>query len=150
MVKQAVKTRSGDAVCKRCHAVYFDKSWHTDPKLYAEFKVRRATERLCGECQKIRQKDGYGGEVILKNIIAAEKAELIQEIKNIGARASRRDPEDQIIKIEDNGKAIRITTSENQLAISLGKQIAASHKGGKIQIKLSKEDKLIRVEWTAK
>jgi hypothetical protein len=150
MVKQAIKTRSGDAVCKRCHAVYFDKFWHTDPKLYAEFKARGAMEIFCGECKRLRQNDGYGGEVILKNIVGAAKAEIMREIKNIGDRASRRDPEDRIIKIEDNGGSVRIITTENQLALSLGRQIAASRKGGKLQIKLSKEDKLARVVWTAK
>ena len=151
MVKRAVKTHSGDAVCRRCHAVYFDKHWHTDPKLYAEFKVHHgAMEILCGECRQIQQKDGYGGEVILKNVAIADKPELIQEIKNIGDRAFRRDPEDQIIKIEDKGKSIRVTTTENQLALSIGKQISASHKGGKLDIKLSKEDKLVRVVWVSK
>jgi len=149
-VKQEIKTHAGDAVCKRCHAVYFGKHWQTSPKLYAEFKARRAAEILCGECRQIQQKDGFGGEVILKNITAAEKTEIIQEIKNIGARASRRDPEDQIIKIEDKGKSVRVTTTENQLAISIGKQVDRAHKGGKLEIKLSKEDKPVRVVWTAK
>ena len=151
MVKQAVKTHSGDAICQRCHAVYFDKFWQTDPKLYAEFKVHHgAAETFCGECRMIEQKDGYGGEVLLKNIKAADKLEILQEIKNIGDRAFRRDPEDQIIKIEDKGKSVRVTTTENQLALSIGKQIDRAHKGGKLEIKLSKEDKLIRVDWAAK
>ncbi len=151
MVKQEVKTHAGDAICKRCHAVYFHKRWHADHKLYAEFKVHHhAAEILCGECKMIEQKDGFGGEVVLKNIKAADKPEIIREIKNIGARAFRRDPEDQIIKIEDRGKTIRVTTTENQLALSIGKQIAASHKGGKLEIKLSKDDKLVRVVWVSK
>lgn len=151
MVKQAVKTHKGDAICRRCHAVYFDKHWHSDKKLYNEFRVYyHAAEILCGECKMIMEKDGYGGEVILKNIKTTDKSEIIQEIKNIGDRAFRRDPEDQIIKIEDKGKSVRVTTTENQLALSLGKQISASHKGGKLEIKLSKEDKLTRVVWTAK
>ena len=150
MVKREIKTASGDAVCVRCHAVYFGKHWQTSPKLYAEFKARRAAEILCNECRVIKRKDGYGGEVVLKNIAGTAKAEIMREIKNIGDRASRRDPEDQIIKIEDKGKSVRVTTTENQLALSIGRQIAASRKGGKLQIKLSKEDKLARVVWTAK
>jgi len=60
----------------------------------------------------IKRKDGYGGEVVLKNIAGTAKAEIMREIKNIGDRASRRDPEDQIIKIEDKGKSVRVTTTE--------------------------------------
>jgi len=104
---------------------------------------------LCGECRMILEEDGFGGEVRLKNIKAADKIEILREIKNIGERAQRRDPEDQIIKIEDKGKNIRVTTTENQLAVSIGKQIAASRKGGKLQIKLSKEDKPARVVWVS-
>lgn len=148
-VKQEVKTHAGDAVCSRCHAVYFGKHWQTSPKLYAEFKARGAAEILCNECRTIKQKDGYGGEVVLKNVAGAEKTEIMREIKNIGDRAVRRDPEDQIIKIEDKGKIVRIITTENQLALSIGRQIAASRKGGKLEIKLSKEDKPVRVVWIA-
>ncbi|MFH1611690.1 MAG: hypothetical protein ABH887_00225 [bacterium] len=65
-------------------------------------------------------------------------------INNIGERAFKRDPMDRIIKINDNKTEIEILTTENQLAISIGKQIKSAFKGD-IEIKLSKEESVVRV-----
>lgn len=143
------------ALCKRCHAVYFDEHWHTSPKLYEQYKggigVR---EDLCPECTWIKAGlagiVNYEGEVLLKNLTDAEmKADVIRQVRSIGRRAFLRDPEDQIIKIEDQGASVRVTTTENQLAVSIGKQVAQAHKGGKLEIKWSREDKPARVVWAA-
>ena len=139
--------------CNRCHAVYYDQHWHHEPALYEKVAGNQTDKNtLCPECTWIKAGFhgivNFEGEVLLKGVPSETlKREIINEIRHIGNRASNRDPQDQIIKIEDNGDTIRITTTENQLAISIGKQVARAHKGGKLEIKLSKEDKPVRIVW---
>jgi hypothetical protein len=69
--------------------------------------------------------------------------------RNVANRAGRRDPEDRIIKIVDAGESVVIYTTENQLAVSIGKQIHSARKGGTLVITWSHQDKPVRVRWTA-
>lgn len=153
--KQEVKGKKPIAICKRCQAVYFDEHWHTSPKLYEQYKGRAGVrEELCAECTWIKAGFSgivnYEGEVLLKNLQDVDmKTDIIRQIRSIGRRAVKRDPEDQIIKIEDKGSMVRVTTTENQLAVSIGKQVAQAHKGGKLEIKWSHEDHPVRVVWMA-
>jgi len=143
-------------VCSDCQAVYFDKHWHTNLKMAKVLLASPGIERaVCTECAWKRQSAGktvnYEGEVLLQNIPDEEvKLQVLRLVRNVGKRALTRDPEDQIIRIEDKVGRIRITTTENQLAVSIGKQVARAFKGGELQIKWSHEDAPARVVWTHK
>ena len=150
-----LKAGSEVVVCTRCHAIYYDKHWHTWSNGETRLPVgAKLTEALCRACTTIEPKRGktaafgYEGEVLLSGLTeGGRKQELMRLIRNIGSRAVRRDPEDQIIKIEDKGATVRITTTENQLAVAIGKQIERAFKGGALVIKWSNEDLLARVTW---
>lgn len=146
-------------ICERCHAVYYDEHWHSwqTAKSLADFfrQGKMAIETLCTECNFIKRGhegvENYEGEVLLHGLSdLKEKTEILNLIRNVGSRASRRDPEDQIIKIEDKGDTVRVTTTENQLAVSIGKQIDRAHKGGRLEIKFSAVDHPTRVVWKRK
>lgn len=152
-----VKGKHPFRVCGFCHAIYFDKHWQNIPELYKWLKKQgRIEEQLCFECTWIKKGTpfasvNYEGEVILDNTIAGnEKNEILNLVRNVGKRAAARDPEDQIIKIDDRGSKIIIRTTENQLAISIGKQVARAFKGGELKIKYSHEDAPVRVYWKHK
>lgn len=91
----------------------------------------------------------YEGEVNLLNL-GADKNEVLRLTKNVAARALKRDPEDQVLKIEDKKDSLRILTSENQLALSIGKQVAQAFKGGVLKIQFSHQEEVARVTWTHK
>jgi NMD protein affecting ribosome stability and mRNA decay len=152
-----VKKKKTLRQCSRCGAVYLDNHWHTIPdfaKIYARsLPKKEITKELCAECNWIKggkDKTGWEGELILENLVPEEKNEILNLVRNVGKRAFLRDPEDQIIKIEDMGSKVRITTTENQLAASIGKQVSWAFKGGKLEIKWSDEDAPARVKWTRK
>jgi len=151
--------------CKECGAVYFDEHWHTIPDFWEIYKKMlpkiKIIEDLCFECKWIKSghldrkygwagKEGWEGEVILDNLVAKDKAEILNLVRNVGKRATKRDPEDRIISIEDKGKRVIIRTTENQLAVSIGKQVSRAFKGGNMEIKWSHEDEPARVRWTRK
>jgi len=139
-------------ICPKCNAYYFYKSWHHKLEDYRHLSDKKRVKFiLCPACQMIR--DGkYEGQIILKNVPEDKKEEILNLIKNIGKRAYNRDPMDRIIDIREiRGKLakisnIEILTTENQLAVRIGKQLKRTFKG-RLEIKYSHEESTTRVIW---
>jgi hypothetical protein len=156
--KENVKV-SSVRLCGRCLAVLYDGHWHTAPSLAAVMQARKRPPKkdvLCHEChwavhEPDRMKEGWEGELTLDGLADPEtKALVLATVRNVGKRAETRDPEDRIIGIDDRGERVVITTTENQLAVSIGKQVARAFKGGKLAIAWSSDDLPARVHWTCK
>ncbi len=140
--------------CPNCGAIYFEKHWHS-PSVLASVPKRALLESwICDECRvRAMAKNGavlnFGGELVIEGKFGAEeKQEILALVRNVGARAAKRDPEERIIKISERGGTIRVSTTENQLAVSIGKQLDRARKGGTLAITWSHEDKPVRVRWT--
>lgn len=154
---------SSAQLCERCQAVWFDGHWHTAPKLAAELKAKKKFAKssgkpvLCYECHLAVNGSAdptkmlFEGELTLDGLSdASEKAKILSTCRNFGARASKRDPEDRIISIDDRGERVVITTTENQMAVGMGKAVDAAFKGGKLRIVWSKDDMPARAFWVHK
>jgi hypothetical protein len=145
--------RAGAVRCPDCGAIYFDKHWHS-PAVFAGAALLDLLEpRRCGECslEKGGRSGGrapYAGEVVLEGPFAdGEREEVLSLVRNVGARATKRDPQDRIVRIDADGAALRVYVTENQLAVSIGKQVDRARKGGSLEIVWSKDDKPVRVIW---
>lgn len=154
---------SSAQLCERCQAVWFDGHWHTSPKLAAVLKAKKKLAGksgkpvLCYECHLAVNGSAdptkmlFEGELTLDGLTdPSEKAKILSTCRNFGARASKRDPEDRIISIDDRGERVVITTTENQMAVGMGKAVDAAFKGGKLCIVWSKDDMPARAFWVHK
>ena len=152
---------AGMVLCGNCGAVYFDGHWHTAPVLSNILSKSKqpvtAESELCLQCQWAKhggdpRQGGFEGEVTLDGLTdLEEKGEILKTVRNVGNQARERDPMDRIINIDDRGERVVITTTENQLAVALGKAVDAAHKGGKLTIVFShKGDLPARVYWKRK
>ena len=146
--------KKGFVICPDCNAAYYDKSWHhglegaVKDQLPEEFSDHDATFETCPTCQM--KKDGvYEGEVIIKLGRPAEeyKEEILKAIHNSDEQAQDRDVTDKVLKIDDRGSEIHIYTSENQLAVKIGKKLDSAFKGGRLEIKYSEGEDTARVIW---
>ena len=154
-----VKAGTAIAACPNCHALYYDKHWHTWSNASTILpKGHKVREEVCAACRMLapskkggRSEFGYAGEVVLSGLAdTALKLEVVRTVKNIAERAVLRDPEAQVIQIEDKGRSVRVTTTQNHLAEAIGKEVAAAHKGGELNIRFSNENLPVRVYWSAK
>jgi hypothetical protein len=153
-----VRAGTAIAVCPNCHALYFDKHWHSWSHASQVLPANhRLSEELCFACRSLGagkkqgSEFGYEGEIVLSGFNdPALKLEVVRTAKNVASRALERNPEAQVIKIEDKGRTVRITTTDNRLAEAIGKEIDRSHKGGALNIRFSQEDRPVRVYWKAK
>lgn len=139
-------------ICPQCNAVYYEKSWkHLNKELNDVIKnsdsnQKKVTYKLCPADQMIK-KGGFEGEIIIKNPPQDQnrKQELLNLVKNISQKTYERDPLDKLISIEDSGNRIRILLTDNNLALSMGKQIIHAFKGN-FKVSFSRLRKLAHVE----
>lgn len=137
-------------LCSDCGSAYFDKSWHhrLEEEKGAHFKAeRRVRFELCPAC-KMGKNKLFEGELVVKLKAKSEKlkTDVLNTIKNSDEQARDRDPMDRILWTEERGDGLHIFTSENQLAVKMGKKLESSFPKSTLEIKHSGED-LIRVYW---
>lgn len=144
-------------LCSRCHQVRLGKKWRTAASLLAKELTSHKEgvhTTLCPACTTITKKL-YEGEIIIEGFPFPHEAELMHMVTSFGVRAQEIDPQDRIIAIEHTKKGqIRITTTEDQLAVKIAKKIKASFKVKKatMDIEYSKEPfeyVLVRMHFSA-
>lgn len=146
--------KKGIIICIDCNAYYYDKSWHPSlegavkgqtPEEFADHEVKF---QPCPACQMKKDKT-FEGEIIIKlnDVNDSQKSDILNAIHNADKQAQDRDVMDKVLWIEDKGTEIRVYTSENQLAIRIGKKLDSAFKGGKLNINHSKSEDAARVVW---
>lgn len=141
--------RRGFVVCPSCAAVHTGKRW------VASFvNVRNATSdktvrfRRCPACEMIFSKK-FEGQVVLTHVPLVRMADVLARIAHMDKVARRQDPMDRIIHVRRSGHRVEVTTTENQLAVRIGKAVKSLLKG-KLTIRWSKEEDIVRLLWIPK
>jgi hypothetical protein len=137
-------------ICPDCNSVLFEKSWHHS----LEEDARHLTDKkrikftACPACRMKKDRTFEGELVIsLSKEKLPEKKEILNVIKNSDEQARAHDPMDRVLWIEYKSSEIRVLTSENQLAVRMGKKLESAFKGGMLKIKHSHGEDTIRVRW---
>ena len=74
------------------------------------------------------------------------KDEILNQIEHIADRAYERDPMDRVLSMHISDKRIEVKTSENQLALNIGRQIQKAHKNSRVEDVFSDEESVVRVK----
>jgi len=120
--------KKGIIICPQCKAVYYKKSWH-----HSMLNMKSPKEKskvnfvLCPACRMIK-KGQYEGKILVNNIPARMKEELLNLVKNYCEKAYSIDPLDRLIEIKESGNGLVITVTENELAAKLTRRIKETFK----------------------
>jgi len=136
------KTKKGVLICPVCYSIFYDKQWHHILKKdlkNIDFKNKEVKFQKCLADEMI-EKGLHEGELIIKNLSKKYEAEILHLITSFANKAKLRDSQDRIIKIQkQKDGSYYITTTENQLAVRIGKKIVSAHKKAQIEIHHSEE-----------
>ncbi len=131
------KPEKGALVCPNCKNIFYKKHWHHRSDL--DLKDVEIKEEICPACKMIED-HLYEGEIEVENVPDKYWGDMHNLIKDVGEKAIGIDPQHRIINIEEQGNGnYRITTTENQLAVRIGKKIEEAFKNANVDIQYSKE-----------
>ncbi|MFC1721817.1 hypothetical protein ACFL0Z_02810 [Patescibacteria group bacterium] len=140
------KRPPGLQVCNKCHAIYLKKHWQWDYPLYEKYKDDKTIVVTCPACNLKRREDAEGILYLSGFASSEQREEIINLLRNADRRANERDPQDRVYIWDTGDLEVSLYITENQLALSLGRQVRSAF-GGKLDIATSKEEDIVRVKW---
>jgi len=135
------------ALCKRCHAIYYNKRWYLDEELYQKKSLLKETEKiLCPACRKIKDKFPGGVVTLSGDFLHEHKEEIMNLIKNEEERAKGFNPLERIMEVTKIKRGMEITTTNEKLAQRIARSLERAYQGS-VEYKWSSGTKLLRAEW---
>ncbi len=143
--------KHGVARCSTCGAYYVSGHWLFMPAALEKKFARIARGATCPACASERAHgvSAAEGELVVKGLSAADRPLVLQTIAAYAARERSRNPEARVLSVDVHGADIRVLTTQNHLAVRLGKKLDESRKGGKLEISYGEDDLPARAVWSA-
>jgi len=126
-------------VCPDCGATFREGRWTWKPA------PAGAPQSLCSACQRIR--DGYaaGFVSIRGDFVPIHRDEIVGLARNTETRAKEDHPMNRILDISDEGKGLRIRTTEVHLARAIGSALHRAYEG---ELSLHYDEDVVRIDWS--
>jgi NMD protein affecting ribosome stability and mRNA decay len=135
------------AICSKCSLVYQNKSWIMDVAVSRRIKgepgVRRGT---CPACRRMEDNIPAGIVTFSGDYFRKHEVEILDIIRNEESKARVKNPLGRVMEIAQEGDVLTVTTTEENLARKLGKEVYRAHKG-ELSYQWAHDDKFVRVKW---
>ena len=135
-----------DRICIYCNAVYEKKRWITFDKLNVKH-IDNLEKSVCPSCHEKKNHVSDGVLQLSGKFLANHLMEINGIIVNTEAKEMKRDLMNRIERLDLYPGLVTVYTAKNQLAVEIGKRVSSAYKGGKLDIKWSKNDKPVSVKW---
>jgi hypothetical protein len=127
--------------CPDCGAVYHKGRWQ-----WAAAPADAHTTR-CPACRRIHD-DFPAGYLSISGAYADQhRGEILNLVRNEEAREKAEHPLQRIMRIEEQGKRVEVTTTDNHLARAIGEALRRAYQG-ELDVHHNREDDLVRVTWS--
>ncbi|MDI6854982.1 MAG: BCAM0308 family protein [Deltaproteobacteria bacterium] len=136
------------SICTSCQAVYQEKRWFFDEKLYQKLAgTEKAREVTCPTCRKIKDHYPEGVLTLSGEFFEEHKNEILTLLKNEADRVAGRSVADRVISMTEEGKnRLVVETTTEKLAQHLGRAVYKAYKGD-LDFRWSEMNKFVRVYW---
>jgi NMD protein affecting ribosome stability and mRNA decay len=132
---------AGPVQCPRCRAVFRRGRWSWGSAQGIALK------RRCPACQRIEDRFPAGYVSIAGGFWRAHRGEILALVKNCEQRESAEHPLERIMKVQNEGEGLLVTTTSVHLARLIGHALKAAFKGS-LRLVHNKEDSVLRARWT--
>jgi NMD protein affecting ribosome stability and mRNA decay len=132
-------------ICPTCGLVYHKKRWVRDENLLQSVSTT-AEKHKCPACRKIEEHYVMGLVSITGTFFPTIKNEIINIIHNQEKKEIIRNPLARIISLNNKDNTIMVETTNDNLAIAIGKALERSH-GGELNINYASNEQFARVNW---
>ena len=128
-------------VCRDCHAVFRRGRW-----TWGAAPETGAHPALCPACGRIRDELPAGYVTLEGARNEADRDALIHIARNEEARMKSEHPLERIMRVEQDGMRVLVTTTDTHLPRRIGEAVHRSHKG-RLDIKFGEDEYSVRVHW---
>jgi hypothetical protein len=126
--------------CRDCHAVFRRGRWTTGPAPEA------AHPALCPACGRIRDELPAGYVTLDGARTVAERDAMVRIARNEEARMKAEHPLERIMRVEEDGLRVNVTTTDTHLPCRIGETVKRAYKG-KLDVKFGEDEYSVRVHW---
>jgi NMD protein affecting ribosome stability and mRNA decay len=137
--KAAVKPPE-PSVCPECSAVFHRGRWTWAAA------PQRAAKALCPACRRIREHQPAGFVRLKGEFFDAHRDEVLKRVRRCEASEKRSHPLQRIMRVEDDGDGLLVTTTDAHLARRIGDSLHDAYKG-ELKYRYSKDENLLRATW---
>lgn len=139
--------RKEPAVCKECHAIYRQKSWHILPEEAALLINDPETLLVkCPACLKIAEHYPEGIVTLRGDYLWKHEGEIRNILSNEAQKVMAKNPASRIIQMVKSKETLIIETTEQKLAEHLGRSLNRAHSGD-LDVQWSRSPRICRVNW---
>jgi NMD protein affecting ribosome stability and mRNA decay len=132
-------------ICPTCGLVFHKKRWSYNEKFLST--VSKAAEKhKCPACRKIEDHYVMGFVSITGTFVPTIKKEIVNIIHNQEKKEQVRNPLARIMSLNNKDDKIMVETTNDNLAIAIGKALNRSH-GGELNINYANNEQFARVNW---
>ena len=137
------------AVCPQCRALYQEKRWFYDEKLFKKLAgTPKIREVACPACRKIADRYPEGILTLSGEFLIQHKNEITHLLEKEASRVSNRSVLDRVIKMTAVGKdKLVVETTTEKLAQRLGRAVYRAYKGD-LNFRWSETERFARVYWS--
>ena len=118
------------SICKDCTAVYHNKKWFLDAKLYEQKKkLKNINWVTCPACKKTKENVPNGVVTLKGDFLKEHKQEILNLIHNEDERSKNYNPLKRVMKINEKKSEIEILTTSAKLAQRIGSILFKAYSG---------------------
>lgn len=135
------------SLCSGCHALYRNKRWYLDVDAFEKAKLDADVHWVtCPACRKITENYPEGVITLSGEYVWNHEEEIRNILKNEENKAMAKNPLERIMRMEREGNALLIETTEQKLAEHLGRALHKAHQGD-LEVSWTGDHAVCRVRW---
>jgi len=127
-------------MCTECRAVFHKGRWQWGMPL------TEAHETVCPACQRIRDRYPGGYLTLSGPFLETHRDELLHLARHTEEREKAQHPLRRIMAMEGQGEAILITTTDPEMARTLGDALHRAYQG-EFEYQYTEESNILRANW---
>ena len=126
--------------CRVCGAVYHAGRWQWGGK------SERSRQTTCPACRRVHDGLAAGSLVLQGSLVTEQPRELIRIVNAEAEHERNEHPLHRIMKIDERGDRIEISTTDIHLPQRIGEALRKAH-GGNLAVHSAKDEYSVRVRW---
>ena len=134
--------------CERCGLVFWRKTWRRSRRRTTHALLSGAAWGLCPACRQADTGQAFGRVLLMGELSAAQREELVRRVRNVCRRAAFTQPQRRLLDTRSVNGGLEVLTTSQKLAHRVAHEIQKAF-GGHVTYAWSDRDGRLLARWEA-